>query len=247
MAGALLAAAWIVVGIPALLLHNNMDMELFRLLNGWLGQSVIFDKVIDLADSMIVKSVPFMVAFWGLWFWNPTNRAQTRNALVAMLFLTVPLIGITRAIADHAPFSHRPFHTEGLEMHLQESVNTALLDGWSSMPSDHASLFMGLAVAFFCIHRVVGAFLVFWAMFLVSVPRIIVGFHWPSDIMVGWLLGVTIVILLLSPATKIAERSGIVPYFEDREAIGYPLLFIATYEVARMFENIRKLIPDTLS
>lgn len=96
------------------------------------------------------------------------------------------------------------------------------------------------------IHRNAGIFLILWAIFVSSIPRIILGWHWPYDIAIGWILGASIVLILRQPAIKLIERTDIVPYFESREVIGYPLLFAATFEVARMFTAVRNLLGAVL-
>ena len=225
-----------------------MDAELFQVLNSWNGRSAIVDGITGAALNDISKSVPFMMVFWCLWFLPKTNleRTRIRTALTATLVLTVPIIGIARAMANYAPFSLRPIHTPGLDINLRAGQGTGVLDGWSSMPSDHASLFMGLAVAFFCIHRTAGLVCIFWAVAVVSIPRIVLGLHWPSDIIAGWVLGAVIAASLISPAIKMVERTHIVPYFERREAIGYPLLFLATFEVVQMFAASRGIVEKLI-
>lgn len=221
-----------------------MDVQLFLWLNSWNGQFEIFDQLLLFLDLQLFKSLPFMMAFWGLWFWpkTQTERTKIRNVLTATLVLTVPVMVITRLIAVFAPFSPRPLHTPDLDFILNEYQYARAFDGWSSMPSDHASMFMCLAVAFFYIHRTVGIFFIFWAMFVTSIPRVILAYHWPSDILAGWALGAVIVVLLIGPMTRLIERINIVPFFEEREAIGYALLFVATFEVANMFEISRAII-----
>ena len=185
-----------------------------------------------------------MVIFWSLWFVreNTDERIPIRNSLTALLLCTVPIIAITRVIANFAPFSLRPIHTPNLEIVLLGEEVVKALDGWSSMPSDHASLFFGMAVAYFTINRTVGIFLIAWAVLISSLPRVVIGYHWPSDVFAGWLLGGAIALLLIRPLTQLVERSGIVSYFEARPAFGYPILFVATYEVVEMFKVTRLLV-----
>lgn len=220
-----------------------MDETIFFLLNQLNGKYDVLDSLLDFSKAKVVKSVPFVLVFWALWFLPKTDDARTtiRNKLTAALLVTIPIISATRAFAIYLPYSARPIHTEGLGVNLREDQSAGLLDGWNSMPSDHASLFTGLAISIFLINRKFGLFLIFWAVVVVLFPRIIGGLHWPSDIVVGALIGGGIAGALLGPLSNLVRQTGIVRYFEAREAVGYPLLFLATFEVANMFSASRYL------
>jgi undecaprenyl-diphosphatase len=221
-----------------------MDTVIFNWLNGWNGSSALFTDIIITLQQTVFKAVPFMLVFWALWFWpkTPEHRTEVRESLTAALICTVPIMVITRLIANYATFSPRPIHTPNFEIKLYDGQPVELLDGWSSFPSDHASLFLGFAVAIFTIHRKAGLFLILWAIFVPSVPRIILGMHWPVDIVAGWLLGAALALLLMRPVTRLLRVTGIVRFFEAREMLGYPLLFLATFEFSRMFVGVREVI-----
>lgn len=221
-----------------------MDQALLDFFNSYNGRFEILDAVLQFAALQHIKAAPFMMVVWSLWFLPKSEDARTaiRERLIAVLLCCVPIIMITRLLANSLPFRPRPIHTDGLELRFHEGQNLGLLDGWSSMPSDHASLFLGLAVAIFFIHRGFGLFLLAWAIFVVSIPRIILGLHWPSDIVGGAGIGIALAAILLGPLTRLVRASRIVPFFEAKEAIGYPLLFLATYEVTQMFQLTRYLI-----
>lgn len=57
-----------------------------------------------------------------------------------------------------------------------------------SFPSGHALVFMALAVAAFFLNRKIGSILLITA-FIIGFARMIVGIHWPIDIIAGWILG----------------------------------------------------------
>jgi membrane-associated phospholipid phosphatase len=60
-----------------------------------------------------------------------------------------------------------------------------------AFPSGHATFFAALATAIFLIHKKVGYFFMFLA-FLIGISRIIVGVHFPLDILGGFVLGAVI-------------------------------------------------------
>lgn len=225
-----------------------MEVSILSWLNSWNGSSGFVDLVVFSLQTTLLKGMPFMLVFWALWFWPKMleHRTGVREALTAALVCTVPIMGLTRTIANYAPYSPRPIHVPEFELELYPGQSVMQLNDWSSMPSDHASLFLGFAVAIFTIHRTSGFFLILWAIFAVSIPRIIVGLHWPSDILVGWLLGASLALFLIGPGTRLVRRASIVPYFEAREMIGYPLLFLATFEFTRMFSSTRELVAIIL-
>lgn len=60
----------------------------------------------------------------------------------------------------------------------------------NSFPSDHAVSFASIATVFFCYFPALGIFL-FVAMLLNGMGRIVLGYHYISHVLAGWLLGIT--------------------------------------------------------
>lgn len=92
----------------------------------------------------------------------------------------------TQWLAKLLIYSGRPF-TTGVYSYYQYG-------GHDSFPSGHALVFMALAVTVFKFHKYWGVMFIIMAI-IIGIFRIIVGIHWPVDILIGWLLGVIIGIL----------------------------------------------------
>ena len=217
-----------------------MDESIFHWFNAWNATSGTWSSILTFMNMNQIKIAPTMLCLWSLWFLadNDRERTHTREGLVAVILTSAVVIGVSRALANYLPFSLRPLHTPGLSFVGDDGPETAL-DGWSSMPSDHASFVLSLALGIFFLHRRFGLFLILWCIFVVSIPRIVTALHWPSDIVVGWLVGALVTIVAFKPIRWFVRKTQIVPFFERREAIGYPLLFFATYEITMMFQMTR--------
>ncbi len=223
---------------------GHYDELIFGWFNQWNGRFDALDVFLKYSEGVYVKALPFMLVVWALWF-LPSSREErtaTRERLIAVLLATLPIIAITRAFANFLPYSARPIHSEGVFVNLRAGQSRIELDGWNSMPSDHASLFIGLAVGILLVDRRFGVFALFWAVFAVSMPRIVSGFHWPSDILAGALIGGGFALVLVPLLTRVVRWARIVPFFQAREALGYPLLFLATFEIAQMFHATRAVV-----
>ncbi len=60
--------------------------------------------------------------------------------------------------------------------------------GFNSFPSGHATLFMSLGVMIYLYNRKLGVLFIILAL-LIALARVIVGIHFPIDILAGWAIG----------------------------------------------------------
>src|SRR3546814_12277769 len=80
-------------------------------------------------------------------------------------------------------------HNAALHFMLPDGVGSGMLDGWSSFPSDYAVLFSGLAVAVWIQSWRGGLLCAIWDLVVVCLPRVFLGYPYPTDIAAGLVIG----------------------------------------------------------
>ncbi|WP_116473084.1 phosphatase PAP2 family protein [Zobellella maritima] len=222
---------------------NIIDMEIIHFFNQYSQSSFIFDSAVKfVAGNNLIKGGIMIGVFWWGWFRLHESQLHFRIHLVATLFSCFFAMVLARSLALLLPFRLRPLHEENLDFVLPYSMKLIEFDGWSSFPSDHAVLFYALAAGMFYISKKVGVFVFLYTTLLISLPRIYLGLHYPSDIVFGALIGVLISCLCHSNyfVSKISRPA--VYYWRERPELFYPLFFIITYQIADMFENSRAFV-----
>jgi undecaprenyl-diphosphatase len=109
------------------------------------------------------------------------------------------------------------------------------LYSWSSFPSDHATLFIALAVGVFFASRRLGTMAIAYAVLFIMFPRVYLGIHWPTDVLAGAALGMVFALIATIPAYrhfvwKWANRS-----WQFSPASVAALMFLLSYEITDLF------------
>ncbi|SFB02036.1 undecaprenyl-diphosphatase [Poseidonocella pacifica] len=220
-----------------------MDQELLFWLNSILGASDKFDYAYFLISrNTLTKSLPLIALFWLFWFLGREQGYPYRARVLASGLVGIIAIALGRVLAVTLPFRLRPIHDPEVSSLLEGPVPRGSLDGWSSLPSDHAVMFAALCLCIFMMHRGVGIVIGIYCFLVVLMPRIVYGLHWPSDILAGILFGMGAAALLLLPIARLLERSGALEFLERREPILYPLMFLLSFQMATMFDTARQLL-----
>lgn len=172
------------------------DTWLLGKANALVGHLLWLDKTIAYLGVGMVYVVPIILL--GLWFYSRYAKQPTLQIILSIL---LPWQVFNRIFAHFIWFRERPFANSAL------SVNEVLFHRPDySFPSDHMTFFAALTAAtwlagykklgwVFCIMGIV-----------VGVSRVIVGVHYPLDIIGGIVmgtLGAYIIYWLKGPLTKI--------------------------------------------
>lgn len=225
-----------------------MDDTIIMAVNGFVGRSPAVDSVIGLFTfNDVAKTMTIPILFLYLWFAPSARTRERRTALVATLGIAVAAIAVGRGLALTLPFRERPVRS-GLDLVMPAGFDgSTVLDGWTSMPSDHAVLFFALAAAFWTIHRVAGAVMLAQALVSVALGRVYFGLHWPGDVAAGALVGVIVVLVAMPPARALVTRSGVLDWGERHPQWGQPILFVALFQITTMFNSARGIVEGVVS
>lgn len=182
----LLVLAAVMLGAAALLGHGGVDAEWLQALNAvgrtlpwWWAQVTMLGTgaAVVVVDSMLV-------AFAG----------PGRERLALALLASVPLAGLLTHGAKALVGLPRPaaVFTDG-QLHV---IGHALTSATGSMPSGHALAAAALAALWWLAsaHRGQRRLVVAIAL-LVAASRVVVGAHWPSDVLAGAALGIVAAVI----------------------------------------------------
>jgi len=167
-------------------------INLFVLHHPWLGHAF--------ADLESVTPVVIAVAAFGLWLlarpgagrhWKLASASALASGGLALFVNQL----IAKGWRRERPFAAHPSaHVWGTRSHDP------------SFPSDHASAAFGIAFAVFFFDRVAGA-LFLAAAVAIGVGRVLVGVHYPADVIAGCFVGLASAVVVVRLARPLVEWS----------------------------------------
>lgn len=130
--------------------------------------------------------VPVLLSLVILYLWiSPFKRNKEGVVLAA---LSVGLVNLIIKLTNLAFFRDRPFVDHQVNLLFYKPTD-------SSFPANSVAVVFVLAAAVYYIDRKIGRY-AFLVAAIFALSRIVVGVHYPSDVLVGALLGVGICLLL---------------------------------------------------
>jgi len=223
---------------------DQIDYAIVKFVNGFAWHSSTVDRIIiEVLQMNTFKALPIVCVM--IWLWFSEDPAATRRKAIFNGFLGGLLaLLLTRGIQNFSPYKPRPSLTESLNFVMPAG---AYPNYGSTFPSDTAGLAFALVLGIWLASRRWGVAALFWAIVVVSFPRLYGGFHYPSDLLAGALIGLASTYVFVRfrqisdpPYQAVAKLStSNKPWF-------FVLAFIVAYQSTTYYLDIRKVGEQVL-
>lgn len=223
---------------------NQFDDRLVIWMNSFAGYSDNLDRLVGLVSgNYLLQGAVIVCIFWWCWFRksDPATTERTREHLLCTLIASVLAIVVARMLALTMPFRARPRFTEALHFVLPPYAQSTDFMQWSAFPSDHAVMFAALTVGIFYVSWRLGLVAAIHNVLVISLPRIYLGMHYPSDLLVGWGLGILIGYGMNRPFVRRHVAARMLRWEQLAPSPFYVVLFMLTYQFSTMFDSTRGL------
>ena len=222
---------------------NGFDTSIVSWLNNFAHHSRTFDSsMVFLAGHDLYKGGVFMALVWWAWFRRRPDGASRRDYLLSGLAAAIVAVALARILAHALPFRERPVRASGFDFTNPYTMSSKLLEDWSSFPSDHAVLFFSLVTTLFFVWKPLGYFGAVYAVIFIMFPRVYLGLHWPTDILVGAAIGVAMGWIGSLPRVRSLVSKPCLALLEAQPGLFYAAFFIFTYQTAILFADGRESV-----
>ncbi|BDG03249.1 phosphatase PAP2 family protein [Anaeromyxobacter oryzae] len=223
----------------------SIDHAVLAWLNGFAGRSHLLDAAVtELAQSNLAKGVPLAAVLLARWFGAAPehDRVRRREIIVATFAAAGLAIVLGRLLAHAFPFRPRPVHDAALGFVPPYGGAERVLSDWSAFPSDHAMLFGAMATGLAFLSRRVGLAAHAYAAAFILLPRIYLGWHYPSDVLAGAALGIALAAVIV--AAPIRTRVARLPLalLARRPGAFYAAAFVVVMQVSTLFGDVRRVL-----
>jgi undecaprenyl-diphosphatase len=167
---------------------TQFDIWFMSKLAAFLGRYPQFDLGVESAiRHNVLGGICFAGALFVFWVQGSKPGGQEVRKRLLTTFLGSSLAVILTIVSGHliswVPPSRNPSLAHFYPPYLLENIND------NSFPSQSSALYAAVAAGIFSLHRAVGSALWIGVGMLVSLPRLYVGGHYPTDVLAGLVLG----------------------------------------------------------
>lgn len=221
---------------------NSFDADILRFLNQFACRSITWDAFVTTLESAnLLKGGAIMAGFLWIWFRDGENKTRDREFVLLSLWASAASVFLARALALILPFRERPLRTPSLHFQLPYVMNPETLHNWSSFPSDHAAFSFTAATCILFVSRRLGILALFYSFFVICLPRLYLGIHYPTDIVAGALLGAAMAFCVKVSPLRTAGARPFLRWERLYPSRFYTIFFVVGFEFSEMFDSLRAI------
>ena len=221
---------------------NFFDASIIYFVNSFVHRSFAVDATLALiATNTLFSGGAIAAVIWWAWFRRNPNQSVNREFLSCGILTAFLSVVAARGLAALLPYRDRPIHRPELHLRMPFVFNESTVVHWSSFPSDHAAMFCALALSIYFVSRRAGIAAFCYVLLFVCAPRLYMGFHYPTDLVVGALIGIGVAYLARIESFRKATTLPVLQYKERSPGIFYAGFFIVMFQIAITFASFRHI------
>ncbi len=225
---------------------NLIDQQILLGLNQFARRSVALDHAVNMiAHANLVKGYVMVGVL--VWLWSaadPEKRRRNRQIILCTAVAGVFAIAFGKLLEHTLPFRPRPVHTAHFGFVPPFGGSELILESASAFPSDHAVFFSALATGVWFISGRLGVAAHLYALIVIYLPRLYVGFHYPTDIMGGAAIGIAFTIVANQPGFRRWLAEPLLGWAERNARLSLIVLFLGAIQFATLFLEAENLYSE---
>ncbi len=222
-------------------LLTYFDLPILHAINGLCGNNALLDRFVS-HFALDFKWAISLCVFWVLWFQRAEDQEQRHKVLILIVVAVLLSLVVNRTISVLMPYRVRPMETAGIGYRLpmfEHPFNLTDFERWSSFPSDQATYFFAFATGF-CFFSIRLGLVIFVYSTLIILARVYLGTHFPSDVLVGALLGIAVQLLINRESFRQAT-GPLLALEKSKPAYFNAMMFFILLEMGTGFMNVRDI------
>jgi len=219
---------------------RSVDVVIYHFLNGFAGNRWVDCFASFEENDSLLKGGLFLAMYWYLWFRAGPHQDRRRRAIIAIVVGGLLALVVSRMLADITPFRVRPMYDLSLQHRPYAFPISPKLVNWSAFPSDNATYFFALAFGLGYLSRRLAIPVMLYTTVWICLPRMFLGVHYASDVVVGAAVGIAFVWASLRMEwLQSSLGARVLALVDTKPGVFYAAAFLISFEMSALFDDVR--------